>query len=285
MARIAVLRRSLSCGCAPSAALALLLVAGVAFTPVRFIAPDARYPAERAFSGAKKVSNSTEAHPIMPATTIDQLMLADDPARWAALGFDIHDGCCQIGSVVLGFLDPQDTPGPPGIRAWSLRELVSENLDGLPTTISHKPIPQPAPVHPNGVVAIDHIVAASPELDRSVAAMQAAGLDLRRVREEPTPGGAPRQAFFRLGHEILELIQEPAEVIERAGGHDHPVRFWGLALQVEDLDRCAELLEGNISEVRKAVQPGRRIASVRRSAGLAVPLALMSAAVRGAGEQ
>jgi hypothetical protein len=221
----------------------------------------------------------------MPATTIDQLTLADDPARWAAVGFDVRDGRCQIGSVVLGFVDPRETPGPPGIRAWSLRELVSESLDGLPTTISHEPIPQPAPVHPNGVVAIDHIVAASPELDRSVAAMQAAGLDLRRVREEPTPGGAPRQAFFRLGHEILELIQEPAEAIARAGGLDHPVRFWGLALQVADLDRCAEMLKDNISEVREAVQPGRRIAGVRRSAGLAVPLALMSADVRGAGQK
>ncbi len=173
----------------------------------------------------------------MPSPTIDQLTLADDPARWAALGFDVKDGHCQIGTVVLSFTDAEAAPGQPGIRAWSLRDLASDQLDGLPTTISHKSIPEPAPVHPNGVVAIDHIVAASPELDRSVAALQAAGLDLRRVREEPTPAGAPRQAFFRLGHEILELIQEPAEVIERAGGVDHPVRFWGLALQVDDLER------------------------------------------------
>ena len=96
------------------------------------------------------------------------------------------------------------------------------------------------------------------------------------MREEPTPAGAPRQAFFRLGHEILELIQEPAEVIERAGGPDRPARFWGLALLVEDLDRAAERFAPHLSDVRPAVQPGRRIASVRRSAGLAVPLALMS---------
>jgi hypothetical protein len=212
----------------------------------------------------------------MPSPTIDQLTLADDPARWAALGFDVVDRRCQIGSVVLSFTDGDASAGAPGIRAWSLRELLSDQLDGLPTTISHQPIPQPAPEHPNGVVAIDHIVAASSELDRSVTALQAAGLDLRRVREQPTPAGAPRQAFFRLGHEILELIQEPNDVIERAGGVDRPVRFWGLALQVDDLDRCAEQLAGNIGEVRPAVQPGRRIASVRRSAGLAVPLALMS---------
>ena len=101
-------------------------------------------------------------------------------------------------------------------------------------------------------------------------------MDLRRIREQPTPAGAPRQAFFRLGAEILELIQEPADSIQRAGGPDRPARFWGLAVRVEDLDRTVELLGSNVSEIRPAVQPGRRIATLRRSAGLTVPLALMS---------
>ncbi len=230
----------------------------------------------------------------MSAATIDELTLADDPARWAAIGFDVDDRACQIGSVRLRFVEPveaSDAPvagavapaAPasgarvPGIAGWSLREAHSAELDGLPTTLSERPPPAPAPAHPNGVRAIDHLVAASPDLDRSVAALQAAGLDLRRVREQPTPAGAPRQAFFRLGGEILELIQEPDDVIARAGGVDHPVRFWGLALLVDDLDAAAARLAPHVGEPRAAVQPGRRIATVRRSAGLAVPLALMSA--------
>ncbi|MGA2453232.1 MAG: VOC family protein [Solirubrobacteraceae bacterium] len=227
----------------------------------------------------------------MSAPTIDELILADEPARWAALGFDVAGEHCQIGSVRLRFTGPArtsdapaaDAPAPdssapdaPGIVGWSLRDAQSAELDGLPTTLSERPLPAPAPAHPNGVLAIDHVVAASGDLDRSIAALQAAGLDLRRVREQPTPAGAPRQAFFRLGQEILELIQEPDAVLERAGGREHPVRFWGLALLVEDLDRAAEMLAPNVGEVRPAVQPGRRIASVRRAAGLAVPLALMS---------
>jgi hypothetical protein len=216
----------------------------------------------------------------MPAPTIDELTLADEPGNWAALGFDVADARCQIGSVSLRFTGKQ---AGVGIVGWSLREIASTELDGLPTTISGRPVPAPAAVHPNGVIAIDHVVAASPELDRSVAAMQLAGLDLRRVREEPTPAGAPRQAFFRLGGEILELIQEPEQVIERAGGHGHPARFWGLALQAEDLDSAVERLAEHVSPARAAVQPGRRIASVRRSAGLAVPLALMSALAPTAG--
>jgi Glyoxalase-like domain len=219
----------------------------------------------------------------MPTPTIDQLTLADEPARWEALGFDVAEDSSQIGTVRLRFDHPSADPGQPGIVGWSLRHAASAELDGLPTTISHAPVPSPAPPHPNGVVSIDHVVAASPDLDRSVAALQAAGLDLRRVREEPTPAGAPRQAFFRLGSEILELIQEPEQVIasspegERAGRREQRARFWGMALVVADLDSTVERLADHVSPARAAVQAGRRIATVRRSAGLTVPLALMSA--------
>jgi catechol 2,3-dioxygenase-like lactoylglutathione lyase family enzyme len=211
---------------------------------------------------------------IMPAPTIDELLLADDGARWAELGFAVSDDCCELGRVRLRFL--VDAPGR-GIIGWSLRDLLGVELDGLATTRSEQPLSDAAPVHPNGVVAIDHIVAMSPSLDRSVRLLRGAGLDLRRIREQPTPAGAPRQAFFRLGAEILELIQEPTEVVERTGGGERPARFWGLAVRVEDLDRTVQRLGDHAGPARAAVQPGRRIATVRRSAGLAIPLALMSA--------
>ena len=117
----------------------------------------------------------------------------------------------------------------------------------------------------------------TPALERSVAALRAAGLDLRRIREEPTPAGAPRQAFFRLGATILEVVQEPPEAIERAGG-DHPAFFWALAFLAPDLEASAAAFGEHAGEVRPAVQPGRRIATVRRSAGLSLPVALMSPA-------
>jgi hypothetical protein len=216
----------------------------------------------------------------MTAPTIDELLVGDDPARWAELGFTVSDECCcEIGGVCLRFLGG-DCSGR-GILGWTLRDLAATELDGLPTTVSEHPSRDLALAHPNGVVAIDHIVAASPSLERSIPALQRAGLDLRRIRDEPTPAGAPRQAFFRLGAEILELIQEPEDSIQRAGGPDHPARFWGLAVRVEDLDRTVELLGSHVSEIRHAVQAGRRIATLRRSAGVTVPLALMSAPAKG----
>jgi hypothetical protein len=109
-----------------------------------------------------------------------------------------------------------------------------------------------------------------------VQALQAAGLDLRRIREQPTPAGAPRQAFFRLGAEILEVVQQPQDAVEEGGGPDRPARLWGLALLVADLDRTVAELAAHVGSVRPAVQSGRRIATLRRSAGLAVPIALMT---------
>jgi hypothetical protein len=117
----------------------------------------------------------------------------------------------------------------------------------------------------------------TPSLERTVAALQRAGLDLRQIREQPTPAGAPRQAFFRLGEAILEVVQEPYELVERRDGDERSARLWGLALLSSDLDRTVRALGEHAGAPRDAVQPGRRIATVRRSAGLAVPVAVISA--------
>jgi hypothetical protein len=214
----------------------------------------------------------------LPAPTIDELLLADDPERWAQLGFAVADGCCRLGEVRVRFLEDANAGG---IVGWSLRDLDSTELDGLPTTRcerarSPSTTAEPPPEHPNGVLGIDHVVAMSPALDRSVKALQDAGLTLRRIREQPTPSGAPRQAFFRLGAEILELIQEPEGVVERTGGPGGRARFWGVALRARDLERTVGLLGEHAGEIRPAIQPGRRIATLRRSAGLTLPVALMS---------
>jgi hypothetical protein len=209
------------------------------------------------------------------APTIDELTIADDPAPWVAAGFTVTGDECVIGDVSLRLAG---AGAGPGILEWALRDLASDVLDGLPTRRSERAVPQPAAAHENGVSALDHVVAVSPALDRTAAALQAAGLDLRRVREEPTPAGAPRQAFFRLGAVILEVVQEPDEVIARGGGIERPAHFWGLALLSGDLERTVAAFAPHVSEIRDAVQPGRRIATVRRAAGFAVPIALMSAA-------
>jgi hypothetical protein len=204
--------------------------------------------------------------------TIDELTVADAPDAWLAMGFELDGDSCVVGDVRLRMVGRD---ARQGLSGWSLRDIESSELDGLPTTRSDRPPPSEQPAHPNGIARIDHVVAITPALDRTVTALQNAGLDLRRIREEPTPAGAPRQAFFRLGPVILEVIQEPQEAVERAGG-ERPAFFWGLALLAPDLDATVALLGDRVSEIRAAVQPGRRIATLRRSAGLAVPIALIT---------
>ena len=172
--------------------------------------------------------------------SIDQIALADEPAAWEALGFTVDGDSCRLGGVTL---EPAGTEAGRGILGWSLRGIAErrarragdDHLRDRRRELRRRSTR-------TGRSGMDHVVAMSPSLDRTVEVLQGAGLDLRRIREEPTPAGAPRQAFFRLGEAILEVVQEPAEVLERHGGPDRPARLWGLALLFSDLPRAVEML-------------------------------------------
>jgi hypothetical protein len=178
----------------------------------------------------------------------------------------VHGEACSIGAVRVRLAGAGE-----GILGWSLRDATSTEIDGLPTERSDES-PPATQAHPNGALSIDHVVVMTPNLDRTVAAVQAAGAELRRIREGEAVGHQVRQGFFRFGETLLEVVA-PAD--GDAGGKE-PARFWGLTVTVGDIDAAADLLGDRLGEVRDAVQPGRRIATVRRSAGLSVPLALIS---------
>jgi hypothetical protein len=205
--------------------------------------------------------------------TIAELEVCGEPAAWSAAGFEVSDGTARVGTVALRLVGA-DAGGR--IARWVLRGIGPEELDGLPTAGSEPGAPpDPAPEHPNGAVRLDHVVAFSPDLARTVGALEAAGLDLRRVREGPTPAGAHRQAFFRLGECILEVVEHPPGT-PAASDTEAPARFYGLAFGVSDLDATVARLGALLREPRDAVQPGRRIATARREAGLGLPVAFMS---------
>jgi hypothetical protein len=207
-----------------------------------------------------------------PPLTIDELLIADPPAAWRAAGFRVVGDLCVVGAVRLRLVGP----GPArGIVGWSVRGAATLDLHGLPTTASTTSPPARAGPHPNGGIAIDHVVAFTPGLDRTVANLRAAGLDLRRVRDEPTPGGAPRQAFFRMGEVILEVVEAPAGT-RIADDPDGPARLWGISFLVADLEHTASTLDDLLGEPRAAVQPGRWIATLRPEAGLGPAIAFMS---------
>lgn len=204
----------------------------------------------------------------MSEARVRRLVVADPPEAWEAAGFTLTGGVVQVGQVAIEL----GAEGK-GLVRWEVAGLDSTELDGLTTELTEDGPVEPV-THPNGVEAIDHVVAFSPDLDRTVGVLEAAGLDLRRVREEPTPAGAPRQAFFRLGEVILEVVQQPGD----APGFDpaRPARLWGLAFLCPDLDALAERFGDVINGPRDAVQSGRQISTLRREAGLAIPIAFMT---------
>lgn len=190
--------------------------------------------------------------------SIDELEIADEPAAWSALGFEVLDGICAVSRVRLCLVGP----GPRrGIVGWTLGDGARSSA--------------PAPQHRNGAVAVDHVVMLTPDLDRTVGELEGQGFDLRRVREGPTPGGSTRQAFFRAGEPILEVVQAPPDtsVARDPGG---PARLWGVAVTVEDIEATARELGELLGPPRDAVQPGRRIATVRKEAGLGPALAFIT---------
>ena len=199
--------------------------------------------------------------------TLRALRVADGAEGWRSVGFTVDDG----GRVALGDVVVELGPDAhgSGVRAWSVTGLEVDPVEGLPSFAPAGPA-RPSSPHPNGVREIDHLVVSTPDLERTVAALEGAGLELRRRREGEAYGRPMRQAFFRLGQPILEVVGPR----EEAG--DGPAGFFGLACTVDDLDATAALLGEHLGPPKGAVQPGRRIATLRSSAGLGTAIAFMS---------
>ena len=211
---------------------------------------------------------------------IVELRVATRPEAWAAAGFAVEDGSTRIGATRIRF-EPDAEVTRGAILGWSLAGVAGDDFHGLETTLLDAEAvaaadARSAPEHPNSALSIDHVVAFSPELERTVAAFERSGVRCRRLREpdreDAGPGPDLRQAFFRLGETLAEVVEvEPDRAAP--GGR---ARFWGLTAVLSDLDRAVAELGERVGSISEAVQPGRRIATIRREAGLGLPVALIT---------
>lgn len=212
------------------------------------------------------------------AVALTEILVGDDPASWKDAGFSVDGDRIRIGSVTIRLTGVGDGPDARrGVLGWSLTGLTGWSaglLDGLPTT-SKPPteadsIPE-SHAHPNRAQAIDHVVVTSPDLGRTIGVLEAHGLEVRRVRDVGPPDAPRQQVFFWIGEPILELVGPTTPI------GDGPSRIFGLAITTDDIDATAAELGDRVGRVKDAVQPGRRITTLRhRDLDISVPIAFMS---------
>ena len=220
------------------------------------------------------------------------ITIGGDVEAWRSIGLTVSpDGVVALLGTSLRIVSPDHGRGVIG---WSLSgprpnipasvpesgtddgenaapDDATPSIDGLRTEWIEAAGPMYA-AHPSGASSLDHVVVLTPDLERTSGAIaEATGYELRRIREV----GSMRQGFHRIGDRgegglIVELVERPD--IEPG-----PAAFWGIVLIVDDLDAACDLIgPDRISPPKDAVQPGRRIATVRSDAGLEIPVALMT---------
>lgn len=202
------------------------------------------------------------------------VVVGDEADAWRAAGFAVDaNGVARIGSVTVRLAGRSRGSG---LRCWTFAGVQGTgDLDGIPTDVAPV-VAFPAadhPDHPNGAVAVDHVVVLTPDCDRTVAAFEGRGFEVRRVRHTDQYGPPYRQIFFRAGEVILEIIGPNEPILD----DERPAKLFGVAVAVSDLDAVAVELGEALGRVKDALQPGRRIATLRREAfDVSVPVAFMS---------
>jgi hypothetical protein len=195
--------------------------------------------------------------------------VGDDPAGWRAAGFEVDGRDVVVGGVTVRLLGA-DAGG--GILRWSLSPPASGPVDGLAPFGPQERTETPhaaTTAHANGAVGLDHLVVTTDDLERTTSALGEIGLTPRRtvvgIRGEDDDEVAYR--FFLLGTCVLELVGPTTPT------GDGPARFAGLAFTSDHVESLGDIA----GAARDAVQPGRRIATLRgRELGVSVPIAFLS---------
>lgn len=229
------------------------------------------------------------AHPLQ----LELLRLGDTAAAWSAAGFFVS----AEATVTLGQTIIQCTGQGEPFQGWQIQgcqiqdcqiqgsqiqgsgSSISEHssIDGLRLLAASDQGPRLNSVasqpHPNGITSIDHIVVSTGDSQRSIAAFESAGFEVRGSRSTSSYGSPMRQTFFWAGDVIVELMgPDLGEATSES-----PAQIFGLALVAADLDSTAAALGELLGTPKAAVQTGRQIARLRtNSVGIGLPIAVMS---------
>jgi len=221
---------------------------------------------------------------------LELLRLGDSAAAWSAAGFFVS----AEATVTLGQTVIQCTGQGEPFQGWQIQDCqiqgsqiqsqgsgssISEDssIDGLKLLAASEQGPSlnsvaPQP-HPNGITSIDHIVVSTGDSQRTIAAFESAGFEVRGSRSTSSYGSPMRQTFFWAGDVIVELMgPDLGEATSESAA-----QIFGLALVAADLGSTAAALGELLGTAKAAVQKGRQIARLRtNTVGIGLPIAVMS---------
>ncbi len=195
------------------------------------------------------------------------LVVGDEPTAWAEMGLPVVGDHLTVGGVTIRLAGAD---GPRGVLGWELDPRVEHAVDGLaPASASDRWRDVEAPPTGRGytVVALDHVVVATSDVERTTSAIAALGIEPRRTVDAARGDEGVRYRFWNLGTSLLEVVGP----VEPTG--DDPAAFVGLAFTTPDLRVFADVA----GDPRPAVQPGREIATVRTvDLDVSVPVAFLT---------
>jgi len=193
-----------------------------------------------------------------------QLILGGSPSPWGLTGIPIQtSGEYSYAYTSHASLVWPATELPSGELQIAMSGVpMGSDIDGIQCAqfVDLPEVAEESGYH------VDHVVVMTNDLDRTCHAVaEVSGYPLKRVREV----GEIRQGFHRIGQGGVII-----EVVERADVSQ--TSLWGLVLATESFDDIVDHAGDLVTTPKAAVQPGRRISTVKDSAGLGVAVALMS---------
>ncbi|MEC7434746.1 MAG: hypothetical protein VX582_03890 [Actinomycetota bacterium] len=193
-----------------------------------------------------------------------QLTIGGSPSLWGLVGLSPQGS--PVGSLAstsnATLIWPSEELLPGALEIAFDGVQSGADLDGIECA---EFIPIPDGLESSDSL-IDHVVLMTDNLDRTCEAVtEVTGCPLKRVREV----GEIRQGFHRVGENGVIL-----EVVERAD--ISRTSLWGLVIATPSFDHLVHAAGELVSEPKDAVQPGRRISTVKARAGLGIPVALMT---------
>lgn len=194
------------------------------------------------------------------------LLIGDDPQSWEAAGFQVVGDTTTIGTIKLRFVGGDQ----PGVIGMEFTDVADGSIDGLSATGTASAPAEPME-HPNRVSRMDHVVVMTPDIKRTISALEDAGFEQRRTRDIPDAEPPRRQVFLWAGETILEVV---GPITPSGPG---PASIWGLALTTDDMAAAVAALPDRLTAPKPAVQPGREIATVKtKDLGVSLALAMMT---------